>query len=190
MTKKIFRSILLTSLAVLLISLSIAVGCLYYYFGNVQEQQLDCELTLAAGAVEESGIGYLERLETDDLRLTLVDADGAVLYDTNVDAAAMENHADREEIREAFASGKGESSRYSSTLTEKTIYHAALLDDGTCTACFCQSGNGAYADRRNYTVVCPCGIACGSSVMAFGKAPVRTHYYAAESGGLGASSGE
>ncbi len=131
MTKKIFRSILLTSIYVLLISLSIAVGCLYYYFGNVQEQQLDSELTLAAGAVEESGIGYLERLETDDLRLTLVDADGTVLYDTNVDAAAMENHADREEIREAFASGKGESSRYSSTLTEKTIYHAALLDDGT-----------------------------------------------------------
>lgn len=131
MTKKIFRSILLTSIYVLLISLSIAVGCLYYYFGNVQEQQLDSELTLAAGAVEESGIGYLKRLETNDLRLTLVDADGTVLYDTNVDAAAMENHADREEIREAFASGKGESSRYSSTLTEKTIYHAALLDDGT-----------------------------------------------------------
>lgn len=131
MTKKIFRSILLTSLAVLLISLSIAVGCLYYYFGNVQEQQLDSELTLAAGAVEESGIGYLERLKTDDPRLTLVDADGTVLFDTDADAAAMENHADREEIREAFASGRGESSRYSSTLTEKTIYHATLLGDGT-----------------------------------------------------------
>ena len=116
---------------VLLISLSIAVGCLYFYFENVRELKLDRELSLAAEAVMESGIGYLERLETDDLRLTLVDTDGTVLYDTNANAAAMENHANREEIREAFVSGTGESSRYSSTLTEKTIYRAALLDDGT-----------------------------------------------------------
>ena len=131
MTKKIFRSILLTSIYVLLISLSIAVGCLYFYFENVRELQLDRELSLAAEAVMESGIGYLERLETDDLRLTLVNADGTVLCDTDADAAAMENHAGRKEIREAFVSGTGESSRYSSTLTEKTIYRAALLDDGT-----------------------------------------------------------
>ncbi len=131
MTKKIFRSILLTSIYVLLISLSIAVGCLYFYFENVRELQLDRELSLAAEAVMESGTTYLERLETDDLRLTLVDTDGTVLYDTNANAAAMENHANREEIREAFVSGTGESSRYSSTLTEKTIYRAALLDDGT-----------------------------------------------------------
>lgn len=131
MTKKIFRSILLTSLAVMLISLSIAFGCLYYYFGNMQEQRLDSELSLAAAAVAENGSGYLERLESGNLRLTLVNADGTVLCDTDADAAAMENHAGRKEIREAFASGKGESSRYSSTLTEKTIYRASLLPDGT-----------------------------------------------------------
>lgn len=131
MTKKIFRSILLTSLAVMLISLSIAFGCLYYYFGNMQEQRLDSELSLAAAAVAENGSGYLERLESGNLRLTLVNADGTVLCDTDADAAAMENHAGRKEIQEAFASGKGESSRYSSTLTEKTIYRASLLPDGT-----------------------------------------------------------
>lgn len=132
MTKKIFRSILFTSLAVLLVSLTVAVGFLYYYFGNVQEQQLQTELTLAAHAVEDSGSSYLEKLDTDDLRLTLVDKDGTVLADTddNTDPLTMENHADREEIKEALASGKGESSRYSSTLTEKTIYRAVLLDNG------------------------------------------------------------
>lgn len=132
MTKKIFRSILFTSLAVLLVSLTVAVGFLYYYFGNVQEQQLQTELTLAAHAVEDSGSSYLENLDTDDLRLTLVDKDGTVLADTddNTDPLTMENHADREEIKEALASGKGESSRYSSTLTEKTIYRAVLLDNG------------------------------------------------------------
>ncbi len=132
MTKKIFRSILLTSLAVMLIGLSIAIGCLYYYFGNILEQRLDSELTLAAEAVEESGMDFLERLNTDnELRLTLVDKDGTVLFDMDADATSMENHADREEIREAFATGRGESSRYSSTLTEKTIYHAILLENGT-----------------------------------------------------------
>lgn len=132
MTKKIFRSILFTSLAVMLVSLTVAVGFLYYYFGNVQEQQLQTELTLAAHAVEDSGSSYLENLDTDDLRLTLVDKDGTVLADTddNTDPLTMENHADREEIKEALASGKGESSRYSSTLTEKTIYRAVLLDNG------------------------------------------------------------
>lgn len=132
MTKKIFRSILFTSLAVLLVSLTVAVGFLYYYFGNVQEQQLQTELTLSAHAVEDSGSSYLENLDTDDLRLTLVDKDGTVLADTddNTDPLTMENHADREEIKEALASGKGESSRYSSTLTEKTIYRAVLLDNG------------------------------------------------------------
>ncbi len=130
MTKKTFRSILFTSLAVLLVSLTVALGFLYYYFGNVQEQQLHTELTLAAQAVEDSGSGYLDHLDTDDLRLTLVAGDGTVLADTNADPRAMENHADREEIKEAFATGSGESSRYSSTLTEKTIYRAVLLDNG------------------------------------------------------------
>lgn len=130
MTKKIFRSILFTSLAVLLVSLTVAVGFLYYYFGNVQEQQLHTELTLAAQAVEDTGSGYLDHLDTDDLRLTLVAGDGAVIADTNADPTTMENHADREEIKEAFATGSGESSRYSSTLTEKTIYRAVLLDNG------------------------------------------------------------
>lgn len=114
----------------LLISLAISVGCLYYHFEKIQEEQLDSELALAASAVEESGVGFLERVENDALRLTLVDADGTVLYDTAADAESMTNHADREEIQEAFSTGKGYSSRYSSTLTEKTIYRAALLGDG------------------------------------------------------------
>ncbi|MDD3590164.1 MAG: ATP-binding protein [Thermoguttaceae bacterium] len=130
MTKRIFQSILLSSLVMLLISLAISVGCLYYHFEKIQEEQLDSELALAASAVEESGVGFLERVENDALRLTLVDADGTVLYDTAADAESMTNHADREEIQEAFSTGKGYSSRYSSTLTEKTIYRAALLGDG------------------------------------------------------------
>ncbi len=131
MTKKIFDAILLTSLAVLLISLTISVGCLYYYLGNLQNEQLQAKLALAAQAVEEMGVDYLEALDTKELRLTLVDESGAVLADTSADPAAMENHGDREEIKEALSRGKGESQRYSSTLTEKTLYRAVRLEDGS-----------------------------------------------------------
>lgn len=130
MTKKIFRSILLASLAVLLVSLMVAVGCLYYYVVNIQEQQLQTQLTLAAQAVEKAGSSYFDGLVTEELRLTLVDSSGTVLADTNADPGTMENHGNREEIMEALASGQGESSRYSATLTEKTIYRAVLLDNG------------------------------------------------------------
>ncbi|MGN0985271.1 MAG: ATP-binding protein [Candidatus Enterenecus sp.] len=131
MTKRIFRSTLLVAVVVLLASMAIILGILYDYFTGVREQQLRNELDLAAAAVEESGTGYLERLSSNQYRLTWVAADGAVLYDTQADAQAMESHADREEIQEALAKGEGESSRYSSTLTEKTIYYARLLADGT-----------------------------------------------------------
>ena len=130
MTKKIFRSILFTSLAVLLISLTVAVGCLYYYFVNIREELLQTELNLAAKAVEDVGIGYLDDLDTDGLRFTLVDRGGTVLADTDADLLTMESHGNREEIIEALSNGKGESSRYSSTLTEKTIYRALLLTNG------------------------------------------------------------
>ena len=130
MTKKIFRSILFTSLAALLISLAVAVGCQYYYFVNVREELLQTELNLAAKAVEDVGIGYLDDLDTDGLRFTLVDRGGTVLADTDADLLTMESHGNREEIIEALSNGKGESSRYSSTLTEKTIYRALLLTNG------------------------------------------------------------
>ena len=63
-------------------------------------------------------------------RLTLIDTDGTVLYDTDADTAVMENHSDRREFQEAFLSGYGESHRYSRTLTEQTYYFAKKLSDG------------------------------------------------------------
>lgn len=130
MTKKIFHAILFASLAVLLVSFMVTVGCMYFYVVNIQEQQLQTQLALAAQAVEEAGSSYLDDLDTEELRLTLVDSSGTVLADTNADPGTMENHGNREEILEALASGRGESSRYSATLTEKTIYRAVLLDNG------------------------------------------------------------
>lgn len=139
MTKKIFRSILCVAAAVLLANLVIVMGCLYDYFGSVQETQLKDELRLAAYGVEENGPNYLEHLSerdyryawTPDYRLTWVASDGTVLFDTLDSAENMENHADRVEVREAFAKGESSSVRYSTTLTERTLYYAKALNDGT-----------------------------------------------------------
>ena len=131
MTKKIFQSILLVAGAVLLASLLIIMGFLYDYFGGVEENQLRDELSLAAAAVENGGTDYLSQLTADRYRLTWIAADGSVLYDTKTDAESLEYHASRAEVSQALTTGTGESTRYSSTLMEKTMYYAQLLDDGT-----------------------------------------------------------
>ncbi len=131
MTSRIFKSILSAAIVVLMASLIIITGVLYQYFGNVQEEQLKDELSLAASAVTQLGENYLEGLDSDRYRLTWVASDGTVLFDSHADAASMENHADREEIKEALISGTGSSTRQSSTLTEQTIYEATSLDDGS-----------------------------------------------------------
>ena len=131
MTRRIFRSTLLVGVVVLLAALALVVGVLYSYFGRVQESQLRDELSLAAVGVTQSGEDYLRQLKSNQYRITWVAADGAVLYDTQADASAMENHAQRQEVRQALAYGEGESSRYSSTLLQKTVYYAKLLPDGT-----------------------------------------------------------
>ncbi len=139
MTKKIFRSILLAAVAVLLANLVIVMGCLYDYYKDVQEKQLKDELRLAAYAVEVSGRDYLDQLSvrdyrytwTPDYRLTWIAPDGTVLFDTLGEAEHAENHGDRAEVREAFAKGESRSVRYSSTLTQQTLYYARALNDGT-----------------------------------------------------------
>lgn len=133
MRKKIFQAMMAAAGSVLLASLIIILGCLYDYFGGLQEKQMQDELTLAAAAIEESGQAYLDdlNLESKTFRLTWIDAQGKVLYDTKADGSSMENHADREEFQQAIKNGCGESSRYSSTLMEKTLYRAQRLADGS-----------------------------------------------------------
>lgn len=131
MTSKIFRSTILMAAIVLLCSLVVIMGFLYSHFTNVQEGQLQDELSLAAAGTEQAGVAFLEATESSRFRLTWVAADGTVLYDTHAAAENMENHAQREEVKEALLYGYGSSSRYSSTLTERTMYEAKRLSDGS-----------------------------------------------------------
>jgi len=131
MTSKIFRSTVFVAAVVLLCSLGIVMGVLYNHFTRVQVAQLKDELSLAVTGTEQYGNAFLENVEADRFRVTWIDTEGTVLFDTQVDQSAMENHADREEIREAFETGSGSAVRNSSTLTEQTYYEARRLTDGT-----------------------------------------------------------
>lgn len=140
MRKKIFHSILITSLGVLLAGLAVSATLFYYYFVNIQNDQLKSELQLAASGVEIEGIGYLEQLENgetnvkgfsdENLRLTLIYSDGNVLFDNVADINTMENHSDREEVKEAIKTGSGTCIRNSATMMEATIYNAVKLSNG------------------------------------------------------------
>lgn len=131
MTKRIFRAVFSVALCVFFVTLSIILVALYDNFSEDRKKQLKVQSYLAAQGVEALGLDYFSDLKTDDFRITLVDGEGNVLFDSKSDGASMENHLDREEIREALETGYGESTRYSDTMLEKQYYAAVLLSDGT-----------------------------------------------------------
>lgn len=131
MTKRIFRSIILVATTVFLACVALFLGALYNYFRNVQQSGLKTQTELAAQGIQNAGIKYFDKLDSKGYRISWIDTDGTVLYDSDADSSEMENHLEREEIREALSSGYGESSRYSVTLMERTLYSAKKLPDGT-----------------------------------------------------------
>lgn len=131
MIKKIFRSTFFATLGVLLVTLFMVVGLLYGYFTQVQKEQLQTETALAAQGASLEGQDYFNELKMSNVRITWVDNQGKVLYDNESDTRTMDNHANREEIKEALKDGYGESVRYSKTLTTQSLYSAQRLDNGT-----------------------------------------------------------
>ena len=131
MSKKIFRSIWLAALIVLVLSLVLIMGVLYSYFTGVQQKQLRMGAEVVAQGVTLDGKEFFDGLTAEDYRITWIDADGTVLYDNQSDASSMENHLMRAEVQQALQNGTGESSRYSDTLASRNLYCARLLPDGT-----------------------------------------------------------
>lgn len=131
MKRSIFRSICLVAVGVFLTSVIFIMAVLYDYFVSERHDRLKTQTELVAAAVENEGKSYLDGIKIKDYRITLIDNSGKVLYDSQVSADKMENHRDREEVKEALEKGYGESSRYSDTLLEKQIYSAKKLSNGT-----------------------------------------------------------
>ena len=131
MTKRIFKSIILASVIVLLASGGLTIGVLYNHFGNQLEEELRTEAEFLSIAVEDEGMNAFDSIPSEAERITYIDTDGTVLFDNRSDAADMENHMDREEIQEAMEEGSGMAVRESDTLSRRTLYYAVRLSGGT-----------------------------------------------------------
>ena len=130
MSKKIFASMLSVSVVVLLLCVLSISYVLYGYFGNIIENELRTEANLISEEVEDDS-SYLNNMGAIENRITLVGADGTVLFDSKAEASDMENHGGREEILKAKDEGESIVTRYSDTLSTKTIYYAKKLSDGS-----------------------------------------------------------
>lgn len=131
MTKRIFRAIFNVSLLILIASTLILVAFVGDYNSDQTKEAMHADAVYIAKAMETEGISYLEQLPKQSQRITWIDADGTVLFDSYADVSQMENHGEREEVVKALKTGRGESTRYSTTLAEKTENYAIKLSDGT-----------------------------------------------------------
>ena len=116
---------------VLAVGLAAVMGILYSNFDGQMRKELSKEAAYLAYGVEQQGVEYLKNIKDKSARITYIDQDGTVLFDNEADVSEMKNHSDRTEFQKAEKYGAGESSRYSDTLSEKTIYYALRLKDGT-----------------------------------------------------------
>lgn len=132
MTGKIFKNIFLGCISVLTATILIIFGVMYNFHGKEIMNELHSELDSISCGVELNGIDYLNSLEKSERgRITWINNDGTVKFDSDATADKMENHLNREEFKEALQNGTGESIRTSDTLSEKTMYCAKLLSDGS-----------------------------------------------------------
>jgi len=131
MTGRIFRSICAVAIGVFIASIMLFMCVIYSYFTGVQHRQLKMQTELAVQGILQNGMDYLDGLEITNYRITWIDKNGNVIYDSDKLSSEMGNHLEREEIKEAFKTGYGESSRYSDTIMERSLYSAQLLSDGT-----------------------------------------------------------
>ena len=131
MTHRIYKAICTVAVVVFICSLALIMELLYNYFSLVHLNQMKELAGVIAHGVEINGNRYFDNIDFDNCRITWIQSDGEVLYDNEANADYMDNHLEREEVREAMATGVGDSTRYSSTLTERYIYVAVSLDDGS-----------------------------------------------------------
>jgi len=133
MTKKIFTGIVAVALVVLLCCTGLIMGVMYDYLGTQIYLDLESEAQLVAAALQmekDSYLVHVKGMENTNTRITLIEEDGKVLYDSHADEEGMENHLEREEIQEALEDGEGRAVRESETMTRETRYYAMKLEDG------------------------------------------------------------
>ena len=131
MKKKV--NILLMLIASLAILLSLV--CVSFVFYKAFEKQIMSDLEITAQIYKQISVEQISEIEQDEsikntIRVSIISPKGEVIYDNNALVGAMDNHADREEIRETIQNGKGQSIRKSETLDKSLYYYAVLLENG------------------------------------------------------------
>lgn len=130
MKNKIFKSIFLTVTVSLTLFFAVIFGYMYNHYSDRAREDLEKKGEYVSAGVEEYGVDFLQTLDSGT-RVTYIANNGSVIYDSMRDASELENHLEREEIREALLVGEGYSTRFSETFSESTMYYAVRLSDGT-----------------------------------------------------------
>ena len=132
MQKKIFKSMTLLVSVTLVIFASLVI----YICWSVYRESAFSELETAALIAADSSMTpqeiseSLSQNEDYSIRVTYIQSDGTVAFDNQEDAEEMENHADREEVKQALETGSGSSERLSQTLDKTYCYYAVAYDGG------------------------------------------------------------
>lgn len=162
MRKKIFQNYLLVGFLVMVLCCGLFLGVLFQHYEEQAFEQLSAEASYIAHGMDLSGEAYLETMSTQ-ARVTWVDTDGTVLYDSVADPATMENHLNRTEIAEAIQDGTGQSAHFSETLLERNLYYAVRMEDGTVLRVSCvQSSAMALLLMMIWPIL---GVALGVMVL-------------------------
>ena len=119
------------SVVIFLLATGLIMLAIFDYFSEAQRQELKLQTSMAAQGVELGKLSYLEGLPLGNYRITWIEDNGQILYDSQPQEQEMENHLNRKEVQQALAEGYGESQRYSTTMLEKMIYSAQRLSDGS-----------------------------------------------------------
>ena len=131
MKKKIFNALLLLSLSLIILITGTVTISFNSYYESTTFEQLRNEAQLVIKGIEDEGTNYLESLEFENYRITLISKEGEVIYDTSYANDDLDNHSTREEIDEANKNGYGESIRFSSSALITNFYVAYKIDDGS-----------------------------------------------------------
>lgn len=133
MRRRIQKSMVLVIFLTLLTSYLLLTVVVYRQNLDVLESEVRQEARYIQTAIDISGPTYLEKLDGVDVRtrVTHINKDGSVLYDSGKDGAELENHKSRKEVKDALNDGEGEDVRLSGTVGTQMYYYALLLDDGT-----------------------------------------------------------
>lgn len=134
MKKKINRMMVLIAGVAILLTMVLSTAVYYDLFEKQVWNDLQNNTELLRRTVDLNKLEELESISessADALRITLIAADGEVLFDNAAESGTMTNHADRPEIVSAEKSGEGQAVRTSETLSETTYYYAVRLEDGS-----------------------------------------------------------